>query len=181
MSADGGVLGTISCWRDTQAGRNRGTAWCGTSLEGQFVMDEQRQDEWLRADPGMRRRAIVFLAVLAIAAVVAFLALEQWLAGLQASDPALAIGTMRHVLRWTFAAMTASLVLFAAYLWLLGRRILVAEQYPPPGMKVVRDTLVVRGEPARRRGRMAQGLAIVLLIAAVAVVVFMSWRILPNH
>jgi hypothetical protein len=36
----------------------------------------------------------------------------------------------------------------AGYLWHLGNRIIRAERYPPPGLRVVRDTLVVSARAA---------------------------------
>jgi hypothetical protein len=41
----------------------------------------------------------------------------------------------------------------AAYLIVIGRRIIKSRQMPCPGMKVIRDTTVIEGKPALQRGR----------------------------
>jgi hypothetical protein len=70
----------------------------------------------------------------------------------------------------------------AGYCWHLGQRILRAAQYPPPGLRVVRDTPIVTGDAARRRGRLVQWFAAVLGMAALLLAFFL-WRlayILPS-
>ena len=143
-------------------------------------MNNKLGQEWVRADSGLRRRVIVLLVVLAILGVLAFLLLEQWLTKLQAAEPADAIPALRRALVWISVAMGVSLAAFAGYFWRLGRRMAQAERFPPPGMKVVRDTRVIAGPAARHRGWLLQGVAAVLVICAVAVVVIMNFRILPG-
>jgi len=65
----------------------------------------------------------------------------------------------------------------AVYLWHLGRRIVRVERYPPPGLRVVRDMVVVAGPAARRRGRIVQALGAVIGSASV-VLAFFLWRLL---
>lgn len=71
----------------------------------------------------------------------------------------------------------------AAYYWHLGRRTVGAARYPPPGLRVVRDTPIVTGETAHRRGRVMQALA-AMLAGASLLVAFLVWRLfrfLPHH
>ena len=61
----------------------------------------------------------------------------------------------------------------AGYFWHLGYRIIRTERYPPPGLRVVRDTLVVSGEAARRRGRLLQALGAVTALASLLLAFFL--------
>jgi hypothetical protein len=64
----------------------------------------------------------------------------------------------------------------AGYLWHLGQRIVRAERYPPPGLRLTRDTLVVTGPAAVRRGRLIQLFAAVLGLVALLLAFFL-WRL----
>src|SRR5262245_60918291 len=55
------------------------------------------------------------------------------------------------------------------HLWRLGSRILREERFPPSGVTVFHDTVVVRGRPALWRGRAFRLLAAALLVAALAI------------
>ena len=92
-------------------------------------------------------------------------------------DPAQA----RERLTSSFSLLTLAIVVpvlaFAGYLWWLGARIVRAERFPLPGLRVVRDTAVVEGADARRWGRVAQALAVTLTVV-VAGLVFFLWRLL---
>jgi hypothetical protein len=54
--------------------------------------------------------------------------------------------------QWVMIGIGAVLVLFAAYFALFAARIIRSGQFPYPGMKVWRDTTVVRGRRALVRG-----------------------------
>jgi hypothetical protein len=69
------------------------------------------------------------------------------------------------------------LVGFAMYLWRLGTRIVREERFPPEGTKVIRDVVVIHGDAARWRGRLAQVLGIALGAAGVIMIVLL-WRLL---
>jgi hypothetical protein len=100
-------------------------------------------------------------------------AVEAWLTG----DPAQARARLTSSFVALAAAIALPVVAFAGYLWWLGARTVHAERFPPPGVRVVRDTVVVQGADARRWGRLAQVLAAVLTAAVVMLVVFL-WRLL---
>lgn len=62
----------------------------------------------------------------------------------------------------------APFLLASVWAWRLGTRVLDEGRFPPQQMKVVRDTVVLRGVHARRRGRVLQGLGVVLAAAGVS-------------
>lgn len=122
----------------------------------------------LKADPAYRRRVLVVYATCVPLALVLFIALKQW------GIPALAErlrgadeGTMR-VLKVVGLACLSIPLGASVYLFRLGRRIQLSGQLPVPGARVIRDTPVVYGQPARRAGMVLVGLS---LVAALTVVV----------
>lgn len=60
------------------------------------------------------------------------------------------------------------------YCWVLGRRIVKARRFPPPGMAVGRDTPVVRDGAAVARGRLVQAAGGVLVMAGLAVCILVA-------
>jgi hypothetical protein len=118
------------------------------------------------ADPNARRRAIVAVAIIGVLAVAAYIAAEDWLAALRARPPGEARQAFDSAIRWGTVFVTVPIVLIALYIFWLGRRVVSAQRFPPPGIAVVRDTVVLEGRPARIRGYVIQGLAAALTVAA---------------
>ncbi|NQU22182.1 MAG: hypothetical protein HQ567_12935, partial [Candidatus Nealsonbacteria bacterium] len=63
---------------------------------------------------------------------------------------------------------TASFVGMGFWFWWLGRKIVRADRYPPPGMKVIRDTPVRTGAAAGRLAIAAQITGLLLAVAGTA-------------
>jgi hypothetical protein len=63
-----------------------------------------------------------------------------------------------------------------AYVWRLGRRTVRAQRYPPPGVRVLRDTAVVAGPRAVRLGTVMQWFAALIAAAGLLAAVFL-WRL----
>jgi len=75
---------------------------------------------------------------------------------------------LRLVFLSAVALLLAPLLGFGAYLWSLGRRVIRASTFPPPGLRVIRDTPVISGEAAVLRGRQLKLLALCCGISCVA-------------
>ena len=60
--------------------------------------------------------------------------------------------------------MFLSIIPIALYIWGFGRKVIRLERFPPPGVKVIRDTKLILGPKARARGRMLIVLSVLLLI-----------------
>jgi hypothetical protein len=108
-----------------------------------------------RADPVLRRRAMLLIAAGAVIGALAILAFERY--GLRIEERLLADSQAMdgHVLgAFIVIALTgvAPLVAFGIWSWRLGERIRTAGVFPPPGYRVIRDTQVIAGKAARTRG-----------------------------
>jgi hypothetical protein len=131
-----------------------------------------------KADPAARRQAILLVIFgMAIGALL-IAGFEQfrepfyeWLT----SEPAESARRAKLALYTSAFVLCAPLIGFAIYLWLLGARVLRAQRYPPPGMRVIRDTPVVEGRGATTRGHVIQIFAVCLGIGAALFWVFFWW------
>jgi hypothetical protein len=129
-----------------------------------------------RADPGVRRTAVAILGcAMAVGAILITVArwfrpeFEAWLE----QDLSARLRLVAVVL----AIVTSGPVLgLAGYCWHFGRRIVHAQRYPPPGLRLTRDTPVVTGPAAGRRGRLIQVFAGVLGLGALLLPFFL-WRL----
>jgi cytochrome c-type biogenesis protein CcmH/NrfG len=126
------------------------------------------ENEIVPADKRHRRLAIV-VAALMVAAGLLVLGVLYWHLG--------KIGELAKVNRRQAAEQTIRLVAEFAWLgglslvgmgswfWWLGRRINRADRFPPPGMKVIKDTAVRSGARARTLAHLAQVAALLCVVA----------------
>jgi hypothetical protein len=117
-----------------------------------------------RADPIIRRRALVAVAVVALAGWGLYFGLEHRLAGLGGSSLAHVRDVLERALIWSSWAAFLPVAVLAACMWRYGTRVCRAGRFPAPGSKVVRDTPVLHGPPARRRGTALRVLAVCLAL-----------------
>jgi hypothetical protein len=132
-----------------------------------------------RADPAARRRALLFVIVSALVGTVLIAGFEHYRTPLRdwlGSEP----GDLTHRATLVFflaaAVLSAPLLAFAAYLWSLGAKVLRAREFPPPGSRVIRDTPVIEGQAAVRRGRALRALALGLGVAS-ALLCLLLWQL----
>jgi hypothetical protein len=127
------------------------------------------------ADPQARRTAMVIVGVASVAGLLLIVLARQFRPELEAwvtADPAPRI----RVIFGAMTLLTAGPVLgMAAYLWQLGQRTLRSGRYPPPGLRVTRDTPVESGRAATTIGKMFRMLAVALASAAVLLGVLLWW------
>ena len=97
---------------------------------------------------------------------------EQWIR----SDQERIIERVRMVVVALIFLSTVPLVGLAAYLFLLGQRIRRSERFPLEGERLVRDTVILRGDQAVFRGRVLQGMALALVLFAGGLAVAL-WRV----
>jgi hypothetical protein len=62
--------------------------------------------------------------------------------------------------------LTAPLLMFAAYLWSFGMKVIRSASFPPPGHRAITETASLAGAEAIQRGRAFKWLGIFLGVAA---------------
>lgn len=91
----------------------------------------------------------------------------QSLRDLSVIHPQEAIANAVVLLKAVVLACSTGCLGFGLYLLLLGRRVHAARQFPPPGMRVLRDTQIVAGPAAEKKAKVLGALAVVLIAAGV--------------
>jgi len=107
----------------------------------------------VRADKEFRKRFIVFLILIAIIFSVTILSVKSYLDQLEElrrENPGLAGKKVMLLLKWWMGLGSLPILGLAVYQIILGRRILKSGRFPPPGMKVIRDTKIQTGAKAKK-------------------------------
>jgi len=120
------------------------------------------------ADPKARRCAILTVVLVGLVAIAVYAVADRWLADVRARAPAEAHQAFIAAIRWGAITVAAMVAAFGLYMFALGRRVAAGRRFPPEGMAVVRDTVVLDGPAARRRGHIIQALAVALVAASAA-------------
>ncbi|MBI1736814.1 MAG: hypothetical protein HYR51_16730 [Candidatus Rokubacteria bacterium] len=131
-----------------------------------------------KGDRRALRHVLIVLCCAVAIAVVAIRLIGVYRPGLEAwidEDPPARLRAMAILASLGMLPLAAA----ATYMFRLGRQIVRAERFPPPGATVVRDTVVLRGRAARRRGLLIQGLGL-FLVAASATGILMLLRLVAG-
>jgi len=135
-------------------------------------------NEIQKADPDARRQAILVIVLGAALGGLLISGFEhfrepysEWLA----SEPAETARRAKLAITISVFVLSAPAIVAAIYFWLLGAKVLRAQQFPPPGFRVIRDTPIVRGPAAVTRGHVIQVLAVCLGVSAGVLCLFFWW------
>jgi heme/copper-type cytochrome/quinol oxidase subunit 3 len=127
-------------------------------------------EELIRADNSLRKKTIVLLVIFVLGLMLLSPYLNNRLAAWrQASgeNPETALARYSSLFQWLLG-ITALLVSAASlYLMVVAVRVLKTEQYPPPGLKVIRDTRL-------QTGRRAKITAYLLLVNSMILIVLVT-------
>jgi hypothetical protein len=127
------------------------------------------------ADKEFRKRFIIFLVLIVIVFAVTILSMKSYLdqmAPLTRENPNLAAEKVMFLLKWWMGLGSLPILGLAVYQILLARRILKSGQFPPPRMRVVRDTKIQTGPKAKR---VAISLIVLSSIIIVLTLFFVYW------
>lgn len=132
-----------------------------------------------KADPIARRHTVLVLLVGTCVGVLLIVGFERYHIPLRdwiLAEPEASAQRVKLVVLLLAALLPAPLLAFAAYIWWLGERVLRAQEFPPPGFRVIRDTPVITGERAISRGRLFKVFALGCGIASV-VLGLLLWQL----
>jgi hypothetical protein len=123
------------------------------------------QPEIVKTDKRYRRNLFIAYAVLIAAGVLfwnlARPALFHYVNGLPARQFTETVETIQHFVMLLFIPA-------AIYLIVVGRKIWRHQALPYPGMRVIHDSIVIRGKRAVRRGKLLVGLGTLMIALAIA-------------
>ena len=123
----------------------------------------------ISADKTLRKKVIIFLVIVVLASIVLephFKAYMDQIHQFSKKDPERALEKTMLLLKWSLRAVFLALLGMGAYLILLARRTFRSGQYPPPGMKVIRDTRLRTGNQAKRAAISLIVLASILIVVS---------------
>ena len=120
-----------------------------------------------RADPKARRKAIKIICIATILGIVAILAFEYVHDDFQSWLEKNIYFFLEHplVVFVVFLVLVSPVLAAGGYLYLVGKRTVRAQRFPPPGYAVAGDTLVLEGGQAMRRGRAGTALEGLLFVS----------------
>ncbi len=142
--------------------------------ENGFDAQERSSTPIIRANKKVRLVVIVVWILGALAAAAAI----QWLLPYGAQyaskqEPQTALRTMQILVAFLFL----SVLPLGVYLFWFGYRAVQWRQIPPPGPWVIRNTKVVEGDPAQRRGRIIVALGMLLFALGSSCAIYFSYRL----
>ncbi|MDF1592325.1 MAG: hypothetical protein P1P89_12490 [Desulfobacterales bacterium] len=115
----------------------------------------------IQADKSYRRKIIVILFLIVLSGLALFLGLLPRInQTVHQIEPQKGLALVRCLLGVMFLAVVS----IAIYLACFGRNVLKYRNFPPPGVKVLRDTRIVEGESATIYGQIIVLLSVLLFI-----------------
>jgi hypothetical protein len=121
------------------------------------------------ADKELRKKFIIFIVSVTILAII----IEPYIKGyleqieqLSSKDPELAFKKSMFILKVALGLVSLLLLSMGVYFILLARKTLRSGQYPPPGMKVIRETRIRTGTQTKRVTISFIALSCILIVLA---------------
>ncbi len=146
--------------------------------------------EWIKMDDEQiiikadKKHRIKILLVALILIIVGFFLLQYFqillnkLSTLAEESPELAIQKAENTFKIIFSIMFLLSLGLCIYLFKLGTLIVKSGQFPPPGLKVIRDVKLETGQKAKSKGRIVQVLSVIFLMMGIIIpiMIFLTLR-----
>jgi ATP/ADP translocase len=128
----------------------------------------------IRADRRYRKKLLILYALFVLVVILLIGWVLPWS---KAYLLQLELETALTVMKVVLAVMFLSFVPAGLYVWRLGRKIMVHERFPPPGVKVMKDTKLIEGKRARVRGRVLIVFSLVLILFGLFAAFYFPYRV----
>lgn len=145
-------------------------------------MNPQSERKIIRADPTLRMLTLFGVVALLVAGVVAIVFTESFLRGvreLAQESPREAVARVGVVLRLVAVAAAVVPIAVGAYLARVAFLTWRSGEFPPPGTRVLRDTVVTAGPGSRRWAVFAILVAALLLVGGI-VLPLVTWNVVER-
>ena len=123
----------------------------------------------VQADKELRKKFILFLILFTIVVILIEPTLNRCIEQIKETsekDPELAFKKSMVALKVSLGLVSFLLLMTGVYFIALARRTFKSGQYPPPGMRVIRDTRLRTGIQAKRAGISLIALSCILILFA---------------
>jgi hypothetical protein len=123
----------------------------------------------VQADKELRKKFILFLILFTIVVILIEPTLNRCIEQIKETsekDPELAFKKSMVALKVSLGLVSFLLLMAGVYFIALARRTFKSGQYPPPGMRVIRDTRLRTGTQAKRAGISLIALSCILILFA---------------
>lgn len=145
-------------------------------IKNQVFLEWQTSNKPILGAEGKPFFFVIAGPVLGAALMALFSARQAFFQSWLMDDPGRLFARAGMILALLVLMMAASLLAIAAWIYVFGCRVVREERFPPASAPVFRDTEILEGPAARHRGRLIQGIAIVLVVLAFALL-WMAWRV----
>jgi len=147
-----------------------------------FPVNEHAGRKIIPADRALRRLTLIGVAVVLVAGVIAIVYTESFLdemAALAQESPSQAAARVGLVLKLVAIGAAAIPIAVGAYLTRVAMLTWRSGEFPPPGTRVLRDTVVTTGPKSRRWAVFAFLVAVILLLGGV-LVPLLTWNLVEG-
>ena len=140
-------------------------------------MNGTQNKKIIKADKKLRNRTLIFILILIILVFIFHIFYNQFLSGIKnlaEESPEMAINKILITLKILMVAMCIIFAAFTIYCFHISLLIYKSEQFPPPGMRVIKDTVLITGEKAKVRAIIGFAITGVLVIFAFIILLYMN-------
>lgn len=131
----------------------------------------------VKADNRLRIIGLILIILILLACFVTYNLFQKYYKQVQIvaeSNPELAIVKMASILKAIVYINPIIFFLFFLYFITMGTKTYRSQQYPPPGVKVIRDTYIVEGKKAKIYGIGLWVVAFILVLFAIVFFLLMN-------
>ncbi len=142
----------------------------------------QSNDRFVQVDRVNKVKALVFLFIVTVVggAIVCFsICWFHEIKALLPYNPEEAISEFLSFIKIFIVSVVVIQLILASYFWRIGSRTLALEQFPPPGVLLIRNTKILVGKQARLRGHFCRAFAVVLVAISALFPVFL-WNFIMS-